>query len=248
MRVIFLGTGTLHPDPERGSCGILLQCAGESVPIDLGRGVLDEMAAAGVDPLALGEFHLTHLHPDHSQELVSLLFGLRHGRSKRRPVRVWGPPGLAELTERIQVAWPATRADYPLELRETEGGVLRDDVVRVEAIAVPHGSRPALGYRVAETATGTVVAFTGDSGPGPALRRLARDADLLIAECGYGLGPRRGKHLDVATLIDLVGTSGARRVAVTHLPPDGRAAASEALERGLADRLVLPRDGDAIDL
>jgi len=42
---------------------------------------------------------------------------------------------------------------------------------------------PNAGLRLA--AAGTVLAYTGDSGPDPGITRLARDADLLLAEATY---------------------------------------------------------------
>ena len=65
------------------------------------------MVEAGVDPLELPRFFLTHLHPDHSCELVSLLFALRHGRESRGTVELFGPAGLRDLVRRIIEAWPS---------------------------------------------------------------------------------------------------------------------------------------------
>lgn len=244
MEVTLLGTGTLVPEAGRGSTALLVRGADCILPIDLGRGALNGMVQAGVDPLGLDRFFLTHLHADHTVELVALLFALRHGRSSGNQVELVGPPGLAELVERIGEAWPSTAPDYPLSVRETDGGLVFDSGLRVTAGSVHHGNHAALGYRIEDPESGRAMAFTGDSGPGPRLEGLARRVDLLIAECGDGLRAGRGRHLDVVSLVELVQRSGADRVAVIHVDPrHGRPAVLARLRKLLGDRLVEGKDG-----
>ncbi len=244
MRVVLLGTGTLVPDADRAATGLLVEGSGATIPVDLGRGVLNRMVEAGVDPLRLSRFFLTHLHPDHSAELVSLLFALRHGRESPDPVELVGPVGLGDLVRHIRAAWPSVVPDYPLQIRETAGEVLVEAPLRVIAGPVHHGDHPALGYRIEDPVRGRSVAFTGDSGPGADLLRLVSGVDLLIAECGDGMSPRRGRHLDVETLIALVEEARVQRVVVTHLDPrqePGRVLA--VLADALGDRMIEARDG-----
>ena len=244
MRVTLLGTGTLVPEADRASTGLLVEGAGLTLPIDLGRGVLNRMVEAGTDPLRQEHFFFTHLHADHSSDLVGLLFALRNARQEASPVDLFGPAGLAELVARIGSAWPSTTPDYPLRVHETGGGCLIDVGLRVEACPVHHGGHPALGFRIIEQATGRVFAFTGDSGPGPDLVRLAEGAHLLVAECGDGLAPRRGRHLDTESLIELVEAARVGRVAVVHLDPrNDRDAVLGRLTERLGNRLIEGRDG-----
>jgi ribonuclease BN (tRNA processing enzyme) len=244
LRVVLLGTGTLIPDGVRAATGLLIEGSGETIPVDIGRGVLNRMVEAGVDPLGLGRFFLTHLHPDHSAELVSLLFALRQGRESPVAVELCGPVGLGDLVQGICEAWPSVVPDYPLQIRETNGTVLVEAPLRVTAGPVHHGEQPALGYRIEDLNRGGSVAFTGDSGPGRDLLRLVAGVDLLVAECGDGLRPRRGRHLDVESLIGLVEDAGVGRVVVTHLDPrqDPRQVVAR-LTDALGDRLIEARDG-----
>ena len=244
MQVTLLGTGTMVPEADRASSGLLVEGAGQTVPIDLGRGVLNRMVEAGTDPLGLSRFFLTHLHADHSGELVGLLFALRNARAESMPVELFGPDGLARLVRRIGEAWPSTVPDYPLEIHETGGGCLVDEGLRIDAAPVPHGNHPALGFRIQEQSTGRSVAFTGDSGPGPGLEALVEGVQLLVAECGDGLVAARGRHLDADSLADLVETAGVERVAVVHIDPrHGREAVLARIRERLGPRMVEGRDG-----
>lgn len=243
MEVLLLGTGTLVPEADRRATGILVRSDDSVVPLDLGRGVLDRMVQAGQDPLALRRFFLTHLHADHTADLVSLLFALRRARPVADPVEFFGPPGLARLLERIGEAWPSARPDFPVQVHESSGGLLLDGALRVWAGPVHHGERGALGYRIKHRDSGRSMAFTGDSGPGPDLDRLCAGVDLLVAECGDGMASRRGRHLDVRSFLALAERSGAEQVVVTHLEPgDTREEVLAALRQALGARLVIGED------
>ena len=67
----------------------------------------------------------------------------------------------------------------------------------VETARMEHAV-PSNGYRV--HIGGAVVAYTGDTAPGPHIAALAAGADVLIVECG-GSGP--GMHCDWDDVIGL---------------------------------------------
>ncbi len=217
MYVRILGSGTLVPQAGRATSGLLVRGHGQEIPIDLGRGVLMRMAEAGLEPLELDHFFLTHLHADHSSELVSLLFALPRARRSTAPVHIYGPPGLRELIDRIFAAWPSMDPAQPLVVVESTGGVLLDGTLCLSARPVHHGRHAALGFRVEDTASGRSMAFTGDSMLGPDLVALAAGVDLLVAECGDGLKARGRGHLDAAALVELARTAGVGRLVVTHV-------------------------------
>lgn len=237
--MVLLGTGTLVPEADRRATGLLVRSGAAALCIDLGRGVLDRIVEAGHDPMRIGHYFFTHFHADHCADLVSLLFALRHLSDGTAVPQLHGPVGLRALVGRIGEAWPSVVPDFPLAVHETDGGRLLDGPMRVEAGAVHHGDRAALGYRVQDRASGRSMAFTGDSGPGPGLDRLVEGVDLLVAECGDGLQPRRGRHLDAGSFVALARRSGAETVVVTHLDPrQDRPGVLEALRGQLGVRLV----------
>ncbi|RKZ16808.1 hypothetical protein DRQ53_05370 [bacterium] len=249
MQVRILGSGTLVPEAGRATSGLLVRGRGQEIPIDLGRGVLMRMAEAGLEPLELDHFFLTHLHADHSSELVSLLFALPRARRSKAPVHVYGPPGLGDLTDRIFAAWPSMDSAQALEIVESTGGILLDAALRLSARPVHHGQHAALGFRVEDTASGRSMAFTGDSTAGPELLALARGVDLLVAECGDGLEPRGRGHLDAAALVELARTAGVGRVVVTHVEAGtDRAALMRRLREELGESVMEATDSLEIEV
>jgi len=104
----------------------------------------------------------------------------------------------------------------------------------VVADRVLHYQLVAFGFRA--SANGTVVGYSGDSGPSDGLGQIARDADLFVCEATL-LAPNpeggtRG-HLSSEEAIEAFEASGAKRLLLTHRP----------FERPLEDSLELAHDG-----
>jgi ribonuclease BN (tRNA processing enzyme) len=98
-------------------------------------------------------------------------------------------------------------------------------------------------------ADGTVLAYTGDTGPSPLLAELGRSADLYIVEAT----DREGEaHRPTRTLLtaEEAGTwaarAGARRLLLTHFWPGRNRTASRAAARAVFDGEVLLADEDLV--
>jgi ribonuclease BN (tRNA processing enzyme) len=93
------------------------------------------------------------------------------------------------------------------------------------------------------------MAFTDDTGPGPALRRLAQGVDLLICECGRRSGDQNRIHLGPSDVSEIADAAGCGRVALTHLysQTDPERALAEARER-CGGELLLASDRMEIEL
>lgn len=201
--IVLLGTGGPRPDVMRGATSLLIQAGEDTILIDAGRGVVRQLAAAGVDLARINPVLITHHHYDHIGELHDvILSSWLMGRT--RPLRLFGPPETRRIVdtllhqvydkdiafrvhESLNGAWPPADTTDILS-----GTICETPHWRVTAEVVDHGNRldfPAgfqprwicLGYRF-ECADG-VIAFSGDTVDCPGLRRLAANADILVQCC-----------------------------------------------------------------
>lgn len=245
MELLVLGSGTLVPRAGQGSSCYALRHPGGLHVLDLGRGAVQRMADAGLDPLAVDHVHLSHLHPDHCGDLVHLLFSSNYGgrAESGRPLCLSGPVGLGELLERLAGAWRWLEPAFPVELVECEGGE-RFGVAGLGAAAhrLPHGSTPDIGLRL--EGAGASFAYTGDCEPGPGLVELARGVDLLVAECAGPDAPRMPGHMAPTPLGEAAAAAGVGQLVVGHLyPGTGPDHVRERIAANFAGRLTLARDG-----
>jgi ribonuclease BN (tRNA processing enzyme) len=254
MQVVFLGTGTLEPQADRASTSLVVRSGAQALWIDCGRNSLSRAVECGFDPLGAPELLLTHLHPDHSCELVSLLFARNYHRDERgaevlgAPLRLTGPRGTAHAVDAMGEVWRWVRPRFPFEVEEIDGGWKGVRAgFEIEAFAVPHGEIPALGYRIGRE--GHEVAFTGDSGPGAALDRLAAGVDLLVAECGQRGEEPTERHLGPEDAAEVARRAGCSALALTHLYPETDRSQALSRARSRFDRpTLLAEDGMILEL
>jgi ribonuclease BN (tRNA processing enzyme) len=202
-QVVFLGTGTPLPDPDRSGPATAVVVDGAAYLFDAGAGVV-RRASLGVrkgigalNSVNLKTVFLTHLHSDHTLGLADLMLTpWTMGRTE--PLEVYGPVGTRAMTDGIQKAWaldidrrlhdlqPATPRGWDVNVHEIQGGeVFRDERVTVTAIPVLHGAWEAFAYRI-RTRDKTIV-LSGDARPSPALAQACQKCDLLIFEV-YTMG------------------------------------------------------------
>ena len=198
-RIVLLGTGTPHADPDRSGPAVAIVVEGTAYLVDLGPGVVRRAAAAnraGIEALDVPRLRIafiTHLHTDHTLGYADFIF-TPWVLGRDHPVDVYGPRGLAEMTDRLIAAYrkdidiringlePANSEGYKVSVHEIEPGrIYEDENVTVTAFPVLHGSwDQAFGYRF-DTADRTIV-ISGDARPSPGIAENCDRCDFLIHE------------------------------------------------------------------
>jgi ribonuclease Z len=191
--VVMLGTGTPRPVPDVWGPATAVLAGGRVFLVDAGAGVERRLAAAGLPTDGVTAAFITHLHSDHVLGLADLIF-TSWVMGRTRPFPVYGPHGLARMTEHLYAAFSEdiqirtegleheSREGYRIEVHEIGPSVAYDSGgVRVTAFLVNHGDwREAYGYRF--DTPGRSIVFSGDTRPSEELVRMATGVDILIHE------------------------------------------------------------------
>ena len=261
MKIIVLGTGGPRPDPRRMASTVLIRLGAENILFDAGRGVMVQMARAGVPLGSLRHVFLTHHHFDHIGDLYDVMLNSWLA-GRREALEIRGPQETERLVRVLQtevydkdIAWrdqgePTFGGWAPVLAQDIGAGpVLDTGHWRVSAEVVSHGDGldlsaqlrarwTCLGYRF--EAEGKVVAISGDTVPCPGLARLADGADILVQCCFLATPEIEGEHfrrLARHTLAcgDSVGriaaAAGVKTLVLTHHRPRSDDAMLAALER-----------------
>jgi ribonuclease BN (tRNA processing enzyme) len=101
-------------------------------------------------------------------------------------------------------------------------GAVRLGPFEVTAVPVAHPV-PAFGLRVAVPGDPGVLAYTGDTGPTPALDELAAGAAVLLAEAAFRDAEAADNppalHLTGSQAVEVARRAGVPHVVLTHIPP-----------------------------
>jgi ribonuclease BN (tRNA processing enzyme) len=199
-RLTFLGTGTGVPSSLRASPACLLELPAVRLLIDLGPGSLRQLARIPLAVPDLDGLLLTHLHPDHSGDLVPLLFAGKYPPflAAGKTLHLVAGEGFRTYYEKLQeiygswITWPPGRLRLHLRPQDRPAGQ--------EFLGIPLVSRPvahtpvSLGYRLT-LPSGKTLVFSGDTDYCDSLVELADRADWLVCECSFPEGQKQEGHL-----------------------------------------------------
>jgi ribonuclease BN (tRNA processing enzyme) len=222
IRLVILGAGTGIPIPGYSPAGFLVQIGDTPLLIDIGPGTLSRLAAAGVDYRDLGTIFLTHHHPDHTLDLVTLLqdYDSTPGWVRREPFHIIGGRGTGLFFRRLMKAYPdIAPIGYDLEIKEMGKDSLVFAGWSVRAALTGHTSN-SLGFRL--EAERKAIAFSGDATLKPELVRLADQADVFVCECSFPGDEAPGGHLAARQVGWLAEQARVRRLILVHLYPPAR--------------------------
>jgi ribonuclease BN (tRNA processing enzyme) len=226
MSLTIVGCSGSYPGPDSPASCYLVEAVGSDgqgamrtwrLLLDLGNGALGALQKYA-DPLAIDAVLLSHLHADHCIDMTSY-YVLRkyHPSGQQPPIPVWGPKGTARRLARAYDLPRKPGMQEEFEFHRLQG---RFDVgpFRITPAEVDHPV-PAFAFRV--EVAGTVLAYTGDTGPTEALRAVADGADLLLAEASFRHTDDNpaGLHLTGVEAGELAAKAGAKRLVLTHVPP-----------------------------
>jgi ribonuclease BN (tRNA processing enzyme) len=247
MRLDIVGAGPAYTD-RAGATGAayLLRAGSTAVLLDLGQGSFPRLAGL-LDPGDLDAVLVSHLHPDHFIDLVSLRHFLRWGPKAPRRVRVIGPDGLSDRLDALHDEPGFTRAT--LDVESLSAGRIEIGALTVDVAPVTHHA-PSFGFRVARGGHAGLV-YSGDCGRAADLEALIRPGDTLLAEVSFGPGPvpADAAHLDGPAVGTLAARTGVARVLLTHLLMEfdpGRTIASVQAAFGGPVAFVQPGDRLAV--
>lgn len=246
MEITVVGSGTVVPRLTRRQSCVAVSAGGESVAFDLGSGAVRGMLGAGLDPLAVDRIFFTHFHPDHTSDVIPLLFSMGYGSSepRTRPLTISGPEPFQSFWSSITNAWGEwITGDYlevselprecpePLEL---PGGLLS---------WAPAEHRPeSVAYRLEQD--GRAFVYTGDTEYSESVVELARGAHTLLIECSFPDGNPVPGHLTPSGVARIASEAGVERVVLTHIYPaaDKLDLAAE-VGRGYGGEVISADDG-----
>ena len=208
--------------------------------VDVGDGAAGRLAAAGIPLQRLKGVFISHLHFDHTGGLAAIL-GLRFQINAPGVLTVYGPPGTEEMVAGLVASMqPGAEAGYGVPDEQTPDPAAMVSVVEIgdgakmdledftaTAVENSHYSFPkgsefdqrfdSLSFRF-DLPERSIV-YTGDTGPSESVEKLAKGADLLVAEMidleqTIDAVKRANPNMPEKTLTDM-----ARHLSEHHLTP-----------------------------
>ncbi len=223
VKLTVLGSGTCVPHKKRGSSGYVLGTDTGSSLFDCGNGTVWKLEKTGVDYLEIDNVFITHHHPDHTSDLIPLLFATRHpyGKKREKTLRIWGPYGFSEFTEKLRAPYGEWVRPDLVKIHEIGKKKQKIGDLQIKTFKTVH-TENSIGYAV--RAEGKKIVYTGDTGYFPGLARQASDADMFVTECALPDSEKMAVHMTPSDIAQILRQSSPRKIVLSHLYPsmDGK--------------------------
>jgi len=247
MEITVVGSGTAVPRLERRQSCVVVRAGGQTHFFDLGSGAVRGMIRAGLDPFAANRIFFTHLHPDHTVDVVPLLFAINHGAPEKRtpPLHVTGPEPFLRFWGSVMEVWGKwMTGDYATLVSELPHEC-HSPIDLAECLlswAPAEHRRESIAYRL-DAEDGAFV-YTGDTAYSESVVELASGADTLLIECSFPDEAPVPGHLTPSGVARIASEAGVRRVIPTHTYPavDNPALPSE-IANGYDGEILVAEDG-----
>ena len=217
MELTILGcAGGGVPRPGGAASGYLVRSGKTRLLVDCGNGILGNLSRH-VRYEDLDAIYLSHMHFDHCLDLFPLLLA----RARFGPTPIYAPPGAQEKLESLFRLFSSHPDLYinGMNLREhVPGQEIQLGDLTLRSLEVVHNA-PSFALRL-EDSDGSL-AYSSDTGPCPALIRIAEDADLFLCEASFqendAMKAYRNVHLTAKEAGGFAKNARSKRLVLTHL-------------------------------
>jgi ribonuclease BN (tRNA processing enzyme) len=222
MEITVVGSGTGAPRFERRQSCVVVRAGAQMLVFDLGSGAFRGMLHSNLDPLAVDRIFFTHFHPDHTVDVVPLLFAINYGAPEKRalPLYLTGPEPFLRFWGSVMEVWGEwLTGDYATlvsELPQECPSPIDLTGCRLSWASAEHRSE-SIAYRL--DAEGGAFIYTGDTQYSQTLVELSRGADTLLIECSFPDQAPVPGHLTPSGVARIASEAGVRRVVLTHIYP-----------------------------
>jgi ribonuclease BN (tRNA processing enzyme) len=254
MKITILGSGTSVPSLKRSSCSVLIEINKTLLLFDSGAGTMRRLLEVGVNIDQLSHIFYSHLHPDHTGELVPFLFATKYPETYRRRelLTIVAAEGFIDFYEKLKIAYEKWIELEPgmlqiLELDATGRDHLDCGLFDVDSLPVNHTDM-SLAYRITEPG-GKSIVYSGDTDFTDNLVELSKGVDVLICESAFPDDLKVSGHLTPSLAGKIATEAGVRKLVLTHFYPECDVVdVAEQCRRTYHGPLVLAEDLTEIEL
>jgi len=222
--------------------------------MDTGPGTMRRLLESGTSIFDITYLFYSHFHPDHTGELVPLLFATKYPDSRRRhePLTILAGMGFVDFFSELQRAYDdwITLPEGMVTLIELNNRHKdKRDFERFTVETLPMAHRPeSIGYRITGMDGATVV-YSGDTDVCENLITLSNGADVLICESALPDDLKAPGHLTPSLAGEIATSANVGKLVLTHFYPecDGVDIRNEC-RKTFDGELILAEDLMEIDL
>lgn len=249
IQITVVGSGTAIPAPDHSPASVLLQSLDFTALMDIGPGTISKLPQYGLDAFELENIFISHLHPDHTLDLVTFFMICDFASGKRAdiPINLIGCEGLEEFINQLMAVFPdIDLPSFGMNITEVNEEKIAVDGVRISTVLSGH-TETSVSFRL--DFKNSSIVYTGDCVRNTRLTALCDKADLLISECSFPEDQVTEDHMNAQTLGEMAEIAKVKQLLVTHqYPPALKVNLAEQIKKYYSGPVSIALDGTRIIL
>jgi ribonuclease BN (tRNA processing enzyme) len=161
------------------------------------------------------------LHPDHTGDLVPILFALKNPDiDPSLFLEIIGPPGFRDFFYQLKHVY-GNWIELPPErvnIKDITRYPLQQKAWNLQWETLTH-TENSIGYRVTHEGTGKVWAYSGDTDYCEGIVRLVHNADVAVLECSFPDQFKKPGHLTPSLAGQIAQEGNVRHLVLSHFYP-----------------------------
>lgn len=222
--VTILGSGTCIPSLTRSACSVLMQFNSNKLLFDAGAGTMRRLLEAGTSVFDITHIFVSHLHPDHTGELVPFLFANKYpdGSRRNQQLTICGGTGFLSFYNQLKTIYQEW-IDCAGKMKILEFSNIKKDShlfeeFTINTIPVKHREE-SIAFKVTAPGGFTMV-YSGDTDYSENLIELAKNVDLFICECALPDHLKADGHLTPSLAGKMASLANVKKLVLTHFYPE----------------------------
>ena len=224
MKLTILGSGTCVPSLRRSSCSFVIETDDKELLFDIGAGTIRRLLEADIAINKITHIFLSHLHPDHTGELISFLFSSKYPKLLRNnnPLTIIAGKGFKKFFDGLRNVYgnwiefdPGLLSIVEMDTSCEDQLSINDLVIRT--IPVKH-TEESIAYRIEKN--GKSITYSGDTDTCDSLITLAEGTDIFICESAMPDDLKVDNHLSPSSAGIIAKKAGVKKMILTHFYPE----------------------------
>ncbi len=224
MKLTILGSGTCVPSLTRSSCSFVIETNDKGLLFDIGAGTIRRLLESDITINKITHIFLSHLHPDHTGELISFLFSSKYPKllRKNNPLTIIAGKGFKKFFDGLRNVYGNWIEFDPGLLSIVEMNIKTEDQlsfndITIKTAPVKH-TEESIAYRIEKN--GKSITYSGDTDTCESLVKLATGTDIFICESAMPDDLKMSNHLSPSSAGRMAKKAGVKKMVLTHFYPE----------------------------
>lgn len=243
MKLTILGSGTAAPLLDRNCAGYLLETDNKKLLFDSGAGTIRRLLELKIDLFGIDDIFYTHLHNDHINDLGAIIWSSNYGGKRKKQLNLYGPPGFKEYCNiLIKKLLKPAKLNFKIGIKELKNATIKIKNTTIKTHPVKHSSTTrSIAYRIEHQKKSLV--YTGDTAYCNEAVKVAKNADVLLAECSFPDKMEAEGHLTPSSAGRLAAKANVKVLILTHFYPEAlRTDIKKECAKGFRGKIVAAED------